>query len=117
MESGYCGYINQEQFPESLARHEFCRCLTTEFLAFCKSLCDEDQNCKGYSFRSTEERNDIDDICFIYTTSSCPSNCFKNNVGSVGDLVDRAPSITDPFYNFVSLESGCFIKVDYDGNF
>ena len=95
----------------SMGRHEFCACLTTEYLAFCKSLCDGDQDCKGYSFRSTEERNDIDDICIIYTTSPCPTNCFKNNVGLVGDLVDRAPIIPDP-NNFVSLESGCFMKKD-----
>ena len=95
-----------------LNRHEYCICGTSQFLTFCKTVCDEDSNCKGYSFRSTEEITNQVDLCYIYTTSPCPISpltCFKRNTGFVGDLVDRA-QYGPPFDSLISSESGCFMK-------
>ena len=118
VEIGHCGIEFSNDTHTISGRHELCLCGVTDYCTTkiclnlrCKSTCDEDQNCKGYSIRSTDERNDLNDLCFIYTTSSCPTNCPKFNVGFVGDLVDLEPIVPDP-NNLSSSESGCFMKKD-----
>ena len=86
---GWCGLHAQG------GRHEHCRCSKpTETIEQCKNRCDYDRECKGYSFRGSNSR------CYLYTTSTCPGNCYKRSPGNVGNLIE----MKDP------TESGCFIK-------
>eukprot|EP00427_Karlodinium_veneficum_P046521 CAMPEP_0169302532 /NCGR_PEP_ID=MMETSP1016-20121227/68850_1 /TAXON_ID=342587 /ORGANISM="Karlodinium micrum, Strain CCMP2283" /LENGTH=794 /DNA_ID=CAMNT_0009395249 /DNA_START=157 /DNA_END=2541 /DNA_ORIENTATION=+ len=71
-ESGACSI-------EGPLEHERCHCKDRD-ASFCKDLCDEDPDCKGY----TSAPNDG---CDVATTGTCSDTCRKINSGNVGDLV------------------------------
>ena len=79
-------------------------CICTAKVSFCKRICDEDRNCKGYVEIATHKgANDTWIRCQIATSSQCPSEngCFAFG-SSLGDL-DKDKSCGQ-FYH------GCFIK-------
>ena len=86
---GYCSIDDLGRRPEH------CRCTNkNENINDCKTKCDQDAMCKGYSFRPANSR------CYLYTTSPCNSKCTKRDVGNLGSLKDRRDD----------GESGCYRK-------
>ena len=87
--------------------HRSCICPTATNMSECKSLCSQDQGCKGY----TQHSNSLS--CVLATTSLCPSSCHgpykKDNIG----LLDMAPS------NCAQGEfnGGCYIKENGNSTF
>ena len=81
-------------------KYEHCECSEQSTKTegdFCKPFCNNDIDCKGYEY---------DDVsCTIYTTSTCPTECEKRNVGITGNMV--------PTYQGDLLGNGygCFSKV------
>ena len=74
------------------------RCACARSLNDCKTLCDEDNNCKGYVETSSSSN------CQIATTSSCPSGCGTYDSGNVESLTLAGTcGRTSKYY-------GCFIK-------
>ena len=93
---GFCSVPGEAQY---LGRSKHCSCeITNDTIHHCKGWCDEDIQCQGYSFHTTNSR------CFLYTDAYCSSHdsCTKNNEnGKGGNLVAVASS----------QESGCFSKI------
>ena len=73
-------------------KHERCDCLKD--ISFCKSICNEDQACKGYA-------GDGATVCQIATTSICPGDCQKASIGQIGVLNQN---------NRCASGDGCFVK-------
>ena len=73
-------------------KHERCDCYKD--LSFCKSVCDTDQECKGYV-------GDGATVCQIATTSKCPRDCQKASSGQIGSLDQN---------NRCASGDGCFVK-------
>ena len=76
--------------------HRKCKCKRKD-LSGCKSLCDKDENCKGYAGKD-------DDSCHFFTTSNCPDDCVALRSGNVGEL-DGSLTCAD-----VKGYLGCHIK-------
>ena len=73
-------------------KHERCDCYKD--ISFCKSICDTDQDCKGYvGYGAT--------FCQIATTSACPGDCQKASIGQIGVLNQ---------HNGCATGDGCFVK-------
>ena len=78
--------------------HERCFCSNYD-INFCHTLCDTDDNCKGYA-----ESVSMEPYCHFATTSKCPYGCSKYNSGRQGDLLADIE-----LYPYVY--SGCYIKL------
>ena len=63
-------------------------------LSGCKEACDVDDQCKGYVAKGNS--------CQFATTSDCPANYNKIDVGNVGEISEECPGVTG--------YGGCFIK-------
>ena len=59
--------------------HQNCICINSD-KEICKTFCDQDVSCKGYTEHTQEQK------CQIATTSKCPSGCNQTNNNSFGDL-------------------------------
>ena len=89
------------------ALHEGCHC-TGFALSVCKSMCDMDNQCKGYS--EVAEGYEVTKGCQIATNGSCYSGCIKTNTGNIGDLVHDL--------GHGEMFRGCFIRtLDAQGNY
>jgi len=86
--------------------HEACACDTTP-VSECKSHCDDDDNCKGYSEKLEMPDEDRLPFCQIATTSNCPTNCKKYYQGNNGTLVPDS----DLFGQGSYPHKGCYIKL------
>ena len=93
--SGGCTVMHLEE-P---TLHERCVCIGQD-VSYCKSICDEDLRCKGYSETKDHHRS-----CAFATESKCPSDgkCKKYGLGQVGLL------IRDGKYGAEHYD-GCYIK-------
>ena len=93
--SGGCTVMHLEE-P---ALHERCVCIGQD-VSFCKSICDEDLHCKGYSETKDHHRS-----CAFATEAKCPSHgkCKKYGSGQVGLLVPGSKYGAEHY-------DGCYIK-------
>ena len=99
------GYIGHE--GQYSALHEGCHCAGFASTV-CKSMCDRDDQCKGYS--EVAEGYEVSSGCQIATNSSCYSGCIKTNLGNLGDLVQDK--------GHAGMFGGCFIRtLDSSGSF
>ena len=73
---------------------ERCHCLSTD-ASRCKYLCDEDEKCNGYAEKQNGD-------CQLATTSGCPSECNKYDIGN-GNIIANDASCGDGY-------TGCKIK-------
>ena len=97
---GYIGHGNQYNYGgQYTTLHEGCHC--AGFAAsVCKSICDRDDQCKGYS--EVVEGYEISSGCQIATSAKCYSGCIKTNLGNLGNLVrDKGHG---------GMFGGCFVK-------
>ena len=78
--------------------HQRCSCSVS--ITDCKLLYNQDTKCKGY----VQTNYGAGDGCNIATTSNCPSGCYSDNIGTVGDLT------LDGTCGYTSHLFGCFIK-------
>ena len=68
----------------------------------CPMACDVDINCRGFAYESRD--NFPLDVCFIATTSNCPTNwSMDGRLEVVGELMDGATCGSSTY-------TGCFIK-------
>ena len=89
---GFC-----QQSLTSGKRHQHCRCPNNnKDINDCKSRCDEDNNCKGYSFRTAQS------YCYVYTSTACPSECELRASGFQGEITEG---------HYYDWESGCYLKI------
>ena len=99
------GYIGHE--GQYSALHEGCHCAGFA-TTVCKSMCDRDDQCKGYS--EVAEGYEVSRGCQIATNSSCYSGCIKTNLGNLGALVQDK--------GHAGMFGGCFIRtLDSSGSF
>ena len=73
---------------------ERCHCRSTD-TSRCEYLCDEDENCNGYAEKQNGD-------CQLATTSGCPSECNKYDIGN-GNIIAPDASCGDGY-------TGCKIK-------
>ena len=77
--------------------HEGCHCAGLDG-PVCKSICDNDEQCKGYSAVAEW----MGSGCRVATNSKCIVGCFKTNAGNLGNLVQDESN--------EGMFAGCFIK-------
>ena len=93
-----CCVLNDEKPHLNGIPFENCECAGKKD-SFCKTKCDTDLNCMGYTYWHTNA------LCLIATTSTCPTECNKGNRGMNGKLDPTAVCGSNP-ENWI----GCFIK-------
>ena len=83
--------------------HERCFC-SGKHVSFCKAICDDDPNCKGYA--ETKDQTS----CAYATDSECPgkSNCKKYGIGHLG-LLEADEKYGSSFYANCKIK-GKFIE-------
>ena len=114
--NGYCATF----IPGKETWHEQCSCRVDlkEAPKLCRSYCDTDIYCKGYSYVDHKIYGDIwlatQVNCYIATTTPCSMLSVKNkcqpktNVGSVGEIFNSCKIC----HNSAEAKrwSGCYIK-------
>ena len=107
---GFCGVLNSASLSD--LEHRSCHCIFDKdgdeshaYVKFCEIKCNEDNECKGYSYWDYERS------CKFYTTSSICSKFTKKESRRCNLKGATYPGQVGPIHTVVAPgQKGCFIK-------